>query len=113
MLTRAFDDLARKAKKLGKMLKNIGDTRLTISQIDISSKVGGGALPLLDLPSKGVGVEIKGMTSNSLEKFMRSNDIPIIGRIEEDIFIMDVRTIQSDEFTLIKSAIQKVLNYDR
>ncbi|MBW1694147.1 MAG: L-seryl-tRNA(Sec) selenium transferase, partial [Deltaproteobacteria bacterium] len=112
MLTLPFDDIKTKAKKLEKMLKGISDTRLTIKRIDILSKAGGGALPLLNLPSKGASVKIKDITPNALEKHMRNNEIPIIGRIEEDIFIMDVRTIKDDEFPMIKKAIEKVLNYD-
>lgn len=112
MLTLPFDDIKTQAKNLEKMLKGISDTRLTIKRINILSKVGGGALPLLNLPSTGVSVKIKGITPNALEKHMRNNEIPIIGRIEEDIFIMDVRTIKDDEFPMIKNAIEKVLNYD-
>ena len=112
MLTLPFDDIKTKAKKLEKMLKGISDTLLTVKRINILSKVGGGALPLLNLPSKGVSIKIKSITPNALEKHMRNNEIPIIGRIEEDIFIMDVRTIKDDEFPMIKNAIEKVLNYD-
>ena len=113
MITRPLDNLTTEAKKLEAMLKSISDARLTIGCIDIFSKVGGGALPLLSIPSKGVSVKIKGLTPNALEKHMRSSDIPIIGRIEEDIFVMDMRTIQNDEPPLIKNAIEKVLNDDR
>ena len=35
---------------------------------------------------------------------MRTNTPPVIGRIEEDFFIMDLRTIQEDEFPFIKTA---------
>jgi L-seryl-tRNA(Ser) seleniumtransferase len=37
---------------------------------------------------------------------MRSNDPPIIGRIEDDLFVMDPRTIQEDEFTTIETAFE-------
>jgi L-seryl-tRNA(Ser) seleniumtransferase len=40
---------------------------------------------------------------------MRSNEIPIIGRIEEDRFIMDLRTIQDDELPIIKKAFDNML----
>ena len=106
MITCPLDNLKTQAKKLETTLKGISDARLTIGCIDIFSKVGGGALPLLSIPSKGVSVKIKGLTPNALEKHMRSNDIPIIGRIEEDIFVMDIRTIQNDEPPLIKKGIE-------
>jgi len=109
MLSLPFGYIETKAKELGKMLENIGDTRMTIKLINLSSRAGGGALPLLNLPSKGVGVEIQGISSNSIEEYLRNNELPIIGRIEDDIFIMDLRTVQDDELLTIKNAFNNML----
>jgi L-seryl-tRNA(Ser) seleniumtransferase len=35
---------------------------------------------------------------------MRNYDPPIIGRIEDDLFVMDPRTIQEDEYATIETA---------
>jgi L-seryl-tRNA(Ser) seleniumtransferase len=40
---------------------------------------------------------------------MRNNKLPIIGRIEEDLFIMDLRTILDDELPIIKHAVEHML----
>jgi len=91
------------------MLEDIGDVRMCIELINLSSKAGGGALPLLDLPSKCVGVKVQGMSANNIEKQMRENRPPVIGRIEEDFFIMDLRTIQDDELAIIETAFNNML----
>ena len=109
MLSLPFDQIEANAKELGKMLENIGDTRMSITLINLSSRAGGGALPLLNLPSKGVGVEIQGISANSIEEYLRNNELPIIGRIEDDIFIMDLRTVQDDELLTIKNAFKNML----
>ena len=109
MLSLPFDQIEANAKELGKMLENIGDTRMSIKLINLSSRAGGGALPLLNLPSKGVGVEIQGISANSIEEYLRNNELPIIGRIEDDIFIMDLRTVQDDELLTIKNAFKNML----
>ena len=109
MLSLPFDQIETKAKELGKMLENIGDTRMSIKLINLSSRAGGGALPLLNLPSKGVGVEIQGISANSIEEYLRNNELPIIGRIEDDIFILDLRTVQDDELLTIKNAFNNML----
>jgi L-seryl-tRNA(Ser) seleniumtransferase len=75
-----------------------------IRLIERYSKTGGGALPLMELPSLCIGIQIKGISPNALEKRMRSNDPPIIGRIEDDLFVMDPRTIQKDELSIIETA---------
>jgi L-seryl-tRNA(Ser) seleniumtransferase len=79
-----------------------------IQLLEHSSKTGGGALPLMELPSLCVGIQIKDMSPNALEKAMRSNDPPIIGRIEDDLFVMDPRTIQKDELSIIETAFENL-----
>ena len=104
LMTLPFDHIESKAKTLFEMLENIDDPRLSVSLIDIFSRPGGGSLPLLKLPSKGVGVKVQGISTSAVEKQMRNNECPIIGRIEEDLFIMDLRTILDDELQLIENA---------
>jgi L-seryl-tRNA(Ser) seleniumtransferase len=41
---------------------------------------------------------------------MRGNDPPIIGRIEDDAFIMDPRTLKEDDLAVIQTAFEKILN---
>ncbi|MBW2201520.1 MAG: L-seryl-tRNA(Sec) selenium transferase [Deltaproteobacteria bacterium] len=104
MLTLPFKAIEKKAQGLAAMLGNTDNPLMDIQLLDRSSKAGGGALPLLDLPSKCVGIKIEGITANAIERSMRNNRPPIIGRIEEDFFIMDLRTIREDEFLFIKTA---------
>ena len=109
LMTLPFDHIESNAKTLFGMLENIGDPRLSVSLIDIFSRPGGGSLPLLKLPSKGVGVKVQGISANAVEKQMRNNECPIIGRIEEDFFIIDLRTILDDELQLIENAFKHML----
>jgi len=100
--------IEEKAEQLAEMLKN-SDNRISLELMNLSSRVGGGALPLQDLPSKCVGVKVKGMSVNQIEKFMRNHIPPIIGRIEDDAFIMDMRTVATDELPLIQKAFADML----
>jgi len=109
LLTLPFDTIDKRAKKLGRILENIGDQRMSIKLINLSSRAGGGALPLLELPSKCIGVKVQGMSANTIERYMRRNTTPIIGRIEEDMFIMDLRTIKDEEFAIIETALENML----
>ena len=109
LITLPFDHIESNAKALFEMLENIGDPRLSVNLMDIFSRPGGGALPLLKIPSKGVGVNVQGISANAIEKQMRSNECPVIGRIEEDLFIMDLRTILDDELQLIENAFKHML----
>lgn len=109
MLIMPLADIEFKAKTLAKLLSDLNKPGLTGSISNIFSRAGGGALPLLNLPSKAVKISIAGISVNKIEKCMRNNDPPIIGRIEDDLFAMDLRTIHKDEFPVIASAIKQIL----
>ena len=108
MILLPLDEIQKRAQQLADALKKSSDARLHIQLIERSSKTGGGALPLMELPSLCVGIQIEGISPNALEKTMRSNDPPIIGRIEDDLFVMDPRTIQKDELSIIETAFENL-----
>ena len=109
MLTMGIDKIEKKASLLRDSLKKIRDSRLQVDLVALSSKAGGGALPLLELPSKCLAIQIRDLSANTLEKNMRGNKPPIIGRIENDAFIIDPRTLQDADFPIIRSAIDDLL----
>lgn len=104
--------IQEKALNLFNMLENLKIPELSVHVMDLTSRAGGGSLPMLKIPSKGIGVHVKTMTVNALERFMRNHNPPIIGRIEDNLFIMDLRTIQVDELAIIESAFKTMLNKD-
>jgi len=109
MLTMDINEIEQKALKLMENLRKIDGSRLRIDLIELFSKAGGGALPLLELPSKGLRIQIEGLSVNTLEINMRKNSPPIIGRIEDDAFIIDPRTLQDDDLPIIEAAFELIL----
>jgi len=104
MMTLPMGVLARKAEHLRERLLALAPERLSVEILDSVSRPGGGSLPLLELPTKCLGVTVKNLSTNALELEMRRNRPPIIGRIEEDRFILDVRTIRDEEIPVIEKA---------
>ncbi|HHU69096.1 MAG TPA: hypothetical protein GXZ31_02205, partial [Thermoanaerobacterales bacterium] len=83
-------------------------TMINVEIIDTKSIVGGGAFPVEYLLSKGVLISIPGLSASALEKALRRNSIPIIGRIENNKLILDVRTVQYDEIDIIADALKDI-----
>lgn len=106
MLTMPFEDIENKAEKLCELLNSLNENKLSISLLTLSSRVGGGALPIQELPSRCVGISISRMSANSIERYMRNYNPPIIGRIEDDLFITDCRTVRDEEFAIIANAVK-------
>ncbi len=110
MLTLPLDIIEKKAKQLAGMLNDLAEPKLSYDFMQLSSRAGGGSLPHLTVPTFCLGIKVKGISANSIEKFMRKNSPPIIGRLENDLFIMDLRTILDDELPMIKTAFANLLN---
>jgi L-seryl-tRNA(Ser) seleniumtransferase len=83
--------------------------RLHVQVRKSSSQVGGGALPNQDLPTYVVALGSGGMSTQSLEAALRHNEPPIVGRIESDHYLMDLRTLQPEEFPAIQKALERIL----
>jgi L-seryl-tRNA(Ser) seleniumtransferase len=109
MLTQPIGEMEAKARALFDLLNAIGDPQLSVKLVPGVSKAGGGALPLLDLPTVRVGVKLTNRSAQAIENAMRENFPPLIGRIEADIFLMDPRTIQDDEPPIIERAFRSLL----
>jgi len=109
MLTMPEVEIERRAEHCKGLLERIGDGRLSIQILNRASRVGGGALPLQELPSRCLGLGIEGTSANTIEQRMRNSDPPVIGRIEDDRFLLDFRTIQDDELPLLAEAVGRLL----
>ncbi len=66
-------------------------------------------MPLQDIPSRCLGLLIKGLSANHIENYLRKYAPPIIGRIESELFILDLRTVRQDEFHIIQTAFTDML----
>ena len=109
MLTLPMKEIQGSADRLCALLSEIVDLRLSLTQHALSSRAGGGSLPLLDIPTVCVGMQIDGISTHAVESFLRHHTPPVIGRIEADVFLMDVRTLQDDELPWIQTAVVALL----
>jgi L-seryl-tRNA(Ser) seleniumtransferase len=66
-----------------------------------TAKVGGGALPLLELPGPAVAVEL------ALVPALRGGDPPVVGRVADGRLLLDVRTLTDAEADLAAAAVRR------
>jgi len=83
MLSLDTKRLKRRGKRLLKRLSGMTDERLTFSLKEDVSQVGGGALPLQELPTIVVAVKPLDLSVNRLEEILKKGDPPIISRISK------------------------------
>ena len=80
--------------------------------IDGESMVGGGSLPGGTLPAKLVAINIEGKKNTSfIMKFsqdLRSYRTPIIGRINENVLLLDPRSVMPEEDAIVIKALDEI-----
>ena len=106
MITYDLEYLRERAEKLLDNLKNLPDFIVEISEG--FSKIGGGSLPREELKTYVLRLRHRKISVYKLEKILRSNETPIIVRVEKDYINFDVRTIEEFEFSYIVEALSRL-----
>ena len=96
MLAAKPEDLKQKAARLLAML------RIPAELTPVEGQVGGGSVPTQNLPSWAVSLS---GDVNALEEKLRLGDRPIIGRIHDGRYLLDVRTLWEEDFPVIADAL--------
>jgi L-seryl-tRNA(Ser) seleniumtransferase len=99
MLTADETTLRSRAERLA---AEIGPPAVIMGAV---ARVGGGALPLLELPGPVVAVALAGVSADALAARLRAADPPVVARIEDDRVLLDPRTLADDELTLVARAV--------
>ena len=109
MLTYSMCDLEAKANNLySKIIEKNIDAIVSIE--DGLSQVGGGSMPLETIKSKVIAIVPNKINVSTLEKRLRLSSSHIIGRVYNDKYMLDIRTIFEDEFNVIAKELKNVLN---
>lgn len=110
MLTMTQEELTNKAEKL--LFKINQQNKLDKLKIEITdefSQVGGGSMPLEQIPTKCIMIYSNEISISSLEKGLRSYAIPIVTRIFKERLYVDLRTVDESEFDTVVEGIKFVL----
>jgi L-seryl-tRNA(Ser) seleniumtransferase len=101
MLTVSSEKIKKRARALLRRTSKYIADRCVMSLMPTVSRVGGGAMPEYSLPTWAVALEPHDISLNSLETDFRQLPVPLVGRIEHDKFVLDMRTIQEDEIVMV------------
>lgn len=103
MLSAGAKALREKAEQLLSMLAEAG---ISAQIVPTEGQVGGGSVPNQVLPSFAVAFT---QDVNKLEEQLRLGDRPIIGRIHEGKYLLDVRTLWEEDFPIIVEAMREAI----
>lgn len=104
MIATDYQILESRAGELSERLRAAVGGRLRVEIIDGYSQVGGGALPVQTLPTRLVACSSDSLSASRLEAHFRAHEPPIVGRVEQERFLLDVRTLQPEDGEIIAGA---------
>ncbi len=102
-LARPLGDIQEAAERVtSKILEAFGD-HLGVTAQACESEIGSGALPTRTIPSYGIALtpcsnakSSRGTWLNNLSVAFRRLPIPVIGRVQDDTFILDLRCLNNE-----------------
>lgn len=103
MLAASPERLLEKARYLSSLLAEAG---ISAQVVPTEGRVGGGSVPNQSLPSYAVAL---GGDVDALEEKLRLVQSPIIGRIHEGRYLLDVRTLWEEDYPQIVGALREAM----
>jgi L-seryl-tRNA(Ser) seleniumtransferase len=74
-----------------------------------TARVGGGALPLLELPGPAVAIDPGPVGADALAAALRAGDPAVVGRLHDGRLLLDPRTLTDEEAGEVARAVRAVL----
>ncbi len=86
------------------VLSGILGGNATVTVEKDSSEAGSGSLAGLNLPTWVVAITSKVLAPEELARKLRLAPVPVLGRIQDQKYLLDGRTIRDDEFDFVVDA---------
>jgi len=105
MLTELEGAVRRRAQRCLRRVPAPARAALAARLVADRSQVGGGALPLAELPTAALALGSPSHPAAALDARLRAGRPPVIGRIADDRLLLDCRTVADDEVGLLAAAV--------
>ena len=104
MIDASAGELESRAHRLAEGLADRFAHRVGVTVEESSAEIGGGALPVQQLPSRVVALRPEGWTNRQLAAAFRRQSPPVFGRLSGDRFLLDLRTLEERAFPVVEAA---------
>lgn len=108
MLTAPVQEINRRAQRLLRQVRGAVASDWAISVQAEASEVGAGALPLTKIPTRVLSVRSPRVSAADIEHRFRRHDPPVLGRIQQEMFLLDMRMVQDHELPEVAQAFLRV-----
>lgn len=99
-LARTRDSMRDLAERAAAGLREALGSTATVSIVETEAQVGSGAQPTVTLPSLALSVALADRSADQVARAFRLAQRPIVGRVEKDRFLLDLRLIEDPDLLL-------------
>ena len=104
MLTQAVSTIAARAAALSGLIADVEGLEAVVVETD--SYAGGGAMPMHALPSRALALRAGRMGADDFARRLRGGATPVVGRIERDRVMLDLRTVADADLPALAGKIR-------
>jgi L-seryl-tRNA(Ser) seleniumtransferase len=108
MLTEPLAAVERRARRCLRGLPAAVRAALGARVVADQAQVGGGALPTVELPTVALALGSADHPAEALDARLRAGRPPVIGRIAEGRLLLDCRTVDDSEVSLVVAAVARL-----
>lgn len=108
-ILKSIEEIHQQAKDLYNILNPVLGPYCELNIQKCESQIGGGSLPLERLTSECLTIKPKNITTAALEEKLRLQEVPIVGRIVNDYFMLDLRTVSLEDMEIICDTFKKMI----
>ncbi|MGC8483813.1 MAG: L-seryl-tRNA(Sec) selenium transferase, partial [Thermodesulfobium sp.] len=105
MLSKTVDEMIVDAKKV---INNVKNDNLILKILESEGRLGGGSTPKSSFKTIGVGLMHKKLSIKEIETFLTRRDVPIIGRVLDEYYFLDMKTVFQDDIDFISSTLNQM-----
>jgi L-seryl-tRNA(Ser) seleniumtransferase len=109
MISMTYGELRKRAQSFSRRMRSQMGQAVRIRCIKGNSVIGGGSCPECQLPTTLVALESDIVRPNAIESRLRSQDPPIILRLEEDQVLIDLRTVLPSQESMLIEGLKKAV----
>ena len=110
LITMPEEEIRDRCDRLRQKLSQLFGADGSVSVVGDASEVGSGSLAAVMLPTWVVAITIKEKGPEQVARALRLAHTPVFGRIKEQQFLLDCRTIRDDEIDLIVAGFKETLS---
>jgi L-seryl-tRNA(Ser) seleniumtransferase len=109
MFALPIDKIDSRAIKAMRYLKKQIPEAVEFFVVEGGSQVGSGSVPVQTIPTRLLKVKPKALSADSLARLLRHHQPAVFPRVQDDAVLLDFRTIQENEDSVVLDALLAAL----